>query len=829
MQLTFIYVNKSFHFNFIILFKLLHYQQAALIGNVNDDVHHAESSDEEEILSGNMNDVLHYADSSGEEEIGEADNDVNFDENSNEYNVNNNLFTDPLYEEKILPDSAITVGSAIALIMAFVLQHSLTKLALDDLLSLLHIFIPHLLLPKTRYLFDKIFSVCQGKLEQHFYCNKCSTCTYLGTTISDFDVCPVCEVDVQSSLNRDFFLVLPLEHQLREMLENSNLFDLIQYRFDRVKNNADNIEDIYDGSSYKSIAELQQTINMSLTWNCDGASAFRSSIKSIWPLQCVINELPFNIRRKHVLLTGLWFGAKPKINTFLKVFVEECSKLASTGFLWFNKAQNKNIVSKVYCLVCSCDSSARCVLQNIKQFNGKYGCSWCLNPGIAISNSNGGPPKRVFDNQLYPSRTLNGFVDDVRYLVENGEIRNGVKGASPLLLIPYFNIIDGFVVDYMHCILLGVARQMSVLWLEKNNEPWYIGNKINSMNEMMLKIKPPNNITRAPRSFHERAHWKASEWRNWLLFYSLFVLHGVLPQVYYNHFLLLVESIYILLSKSLSHADLDQAENQLHVFVSDFSVIYAIDYMTYNIHLLQHISSTVREWGPLWGISNFMFENSNGFLLDLFKGTQSVPLQICRTFTLYRNLPIIGAKYLNTVPESVIKFFDQCLSRTNTSGKAICITENVKLFGAPKYKFLTNAEKRALETILPNVVPDQLAFFERAVVNGQMVQSQQYVRSCSRINYCVVVRDNILCLVSSFVIVNNECYVFLIKLTTGRCAFLSHNAISRHIMTTTGSNSNTLVAMLANEIQQKCLFLPLNVFSLVTSYVCFLPNQWEID
>ena len=51
---------------------------------------------------------------------------------------------------------------------------------------------------------------------------------YFITTISDFDVCPVCEVDVQSSLNRDFFLVLPLEHQLREMLENSNLFDLIQ-------------------------------------------------------------------------------------------------------------------------------------------------------------------------------------------------------------------------------------------------------------------------------------------------------------------------------------------------------------------------------------------------------------------------------------------------------------------------------------------------------------------------------------------------------------------------------------------------------------------------
>ena len=98
---------------------------------------------------------------------------------------------------------------------------------------------------------------------------------------------------------------------------------------------------------------LLQNCNRQQICHCDGASAFRSSIKSIWPLQCVINELSFNIRRKHVLLTGLWIGAKPKINTFFKVFVKECSKLANTGFLWFSKAQNKNIVSKVFCLICS--------------------------------------------------------------------------------------------------------------------------------------------------------------------------------------------------------------------------------------------------------------------------------------------------------------------------------------------------------------------------------------------------------------------------------------------------------------------------------------------
>jgi hypothetical protein len=38
------------------------------------------------------------------------------------------------------------------------------------------------------------------------------------------------------------------------------------------------------------------------------------------------------------------------------------------------------------------------------------------------------------------------------YATENTngvEVRNGVKGASPLPLVKHFNIVDGFVVDYM--------------------------------------------------------------------------------------------------------------------------------------------------------------------------------------------------------------------------------------------------------------------------------------------------------------------------------------------------------------------------------------------
>jgi len=135
----------------------------------------------------------------------------------------------------------------------------------------------------------------------------------------------------------------------------------------------------------------------------------------------------------------------------------------------------------------------------------------------------------------------------------------------------------------------------------------------------------------------------------------LYVLHGTLPSKYFAHYLLLVEGISKLLLNSISIADLDAAENYLHLFVSQFQELYGIEFMTYNIHFLQHAASSVRDWGPLWSYSNFMFESSrpNRFLLDLFNGTQGVSVQICRTFAIYRNLPVLASKYLDSGNDSV--------------------------------------------------------------------------------------------------------------------------------------------------------------------------------
>ena len=86
----------------------------------------------------------------------------------------------------------------------------------------------------------------------------------------------------------------------------------------------------------------------------------------------------------------------------------------------------------------------------------------------------------------------------------------------------------------------------------------------------LLQIKPPINISRLPRSIqNHRGYWKASEYRAWLLFYSIPVMFNIIPMEYLAHHMLLVEAVYILLSSSISPLMLDKAERMINQIQAD--------------------------------------------------------------------------------------------------------------------------------------------------------------------------------------------------------------------------------------------------------------------
>ena len=369
------------------------------------------------------------------------------------------------------PNSPLKVGESLCTILAFSLRHHLTKCAIDDLLKLLNCHFPGTFSPSKFFFFRKFCNISED-MESHVYCRACQN--YFG--IVDGSVtCSHCETVncVPENIKEGcFFFYLPIKKQLEQLLDDTLIAD-------NVCN--ENFGCISQGVMYKSIVT---DCDLSLMWNCDGVPVFKSSSFSVWPLQYVLNELPHKLQRENVLLAGLGFGqSKPRIDTFLKPFVAESESLLVT---W--KKDGITLNSKVHIILCTADAIARPLLRNTMQFNGRYGCDWCCDEGQQVNKGRGMVRVYPYDPST-KLRDAHSHTEAALQATNSNSTINGVKGVSVIQAIPSFDIISGFVPDYMHSTLLGVARQFGNLWFETSNhdKPWFLSNaKLQLVDSFML-------------------------------------------------------------------------------------------------------------------------------------------------------------------------------------------------------------------------------------------------------------------------------------------------------------------------------------------------------
>lgn len=170
------------------------------------------------------------------------------------------------------------------------------------------------------------------------------------------------------------------------------------------------------------------------------------------------------------------------------------------------------------------DAPARCLFQNMVQFNGFYGSPYCEVPGKSVQTSERGytlsyPFNLDSQHGHHQLRTHTSLTRNAREAEEKkatGARQNavcGVKGFSWFSVLPNFDLVRCVAIDYMHCALLGVTKLMMTLWFDKSHKEkiFSIATKISEVDNRLLKIKPPNFIARLPRSLSEVSHYKASE------------------------------------------------------------------------------------------------------------------------------------------------------------------------------------------------------------------------------------------------------------------------------------------------------------------------------
>lgn len=143
----------------------------------------------------------------------------------------------------------------------------------------------------------------------------------------------------------------------------------------------------------------------------------------------------------------------------------------------------------------------------------------------------------------------------------------------------------------------------------------------------------PSEFARQPRSISELDRWKATEFRQFLLYTGPVVLKNVLSEDHYTHFLCLSVAMSILLDSSHEkrHAYLSYAKELMHTFVSNCPKLYGVTFTVYNVHGLLHMCDDVTNFEcSLNDLSAFPFENYLQTLKKHIKNSKNPIVQVTK-------------------------------------------------------------------------------------------------------------------------------------------------------------------------------------------------------
>ncbi|XP_036143289.1 uncharacterized protein LOC118645713 isoform X1 [Monomorium pharaonis] len=618
-----------------------------------------------------------------------------------------------------------------------------------------------------------------------------------------------------------YFIYIPLEAQLKNLV-NSEVF----YQFRKIDNEEN---DIVNGNVYKQLRERNviNDFDLSITWNTNGVSLHKCSKCSMWPLQVCINELPYRVRRKNMILCGLFYNeTKPIMNIFLESFVKELLSLCENGFNSTTIYHEEPINIKVHTILCSVDSVARPLIQNIKQYNGAYGCLYCFHIGERINVGRGFARVYRYKKNI-ETRSKDMHDKLVKEAVENNIIKKGVKGPSIMSLLPYHDIIHAYPPEYMHACILGVGKLFGSEWFnsKNSNEQWYMGRKCKEFDDKMLTIKPPCEVTRTPQSILNYTNYKANDWKNFILYYSLPCLSNLMKQEYIKHWFLFIYGLSIFLKTTITEEEFQLAETALHSFVKNTEMLYGKTFMKYNVHLLLHLPLFIKNYGSLWAWSAFPFEHYNGVLKQLYHGTQFIPQQICKLY--YRLKYIQNQSIIFSDARCSTKSKNLYLKLMNECRVKNCIEyeDNLRIFEKPQRLELSVVEKLVIETTLEERINSFALKYYRFIYKNILYHSYDYRRLLKRNNSCILADTNLLLIVA---LIKVKCsvsedikYVILGKKLT----LLNENICSSAFSYIT-QESTTLVCCKISSIVRKCIVVPY-----VSDKLCVYPieNIVEMD
>lgn len=485
--------------------------------------------------------------------------------------------------------------------------------------------------------------------------------------------------------------------------------------------------------------------NLEIDFHIDGVSLYNVSNIQLYPIQIRL----VNIHESKPEIVGIWKGLSKPRNAveLLKPFVDDVLKVRNNGIIF----DGKRLTFSLRCFIA--DAVARAFILGHQGHKSRVPCSKCWITGESIRQG-----VMVYNGIEHRLRTNEEYT-----ICLDGE--HHVEGESSIARLS-MDLVKQTVFDYMHLVCLGVMEKIFLAIIDGKYassaklSPSSI--KMISNRLELAKLFCPREFARKPINVSKHRSFKATEYRQILLYTGPVIFHGLLNEATYLHFLLLHSAIRILVDAVSCRNTVmtDKAEMMLKIFVKRAAEHYGVEFLSYNVHGLLHLCNDVRNYGPLDSFSAFPYENNMTYFRKMCRKPNQQLQQIANrryeekqvhtTYSLIKNsievsgahkngpTLTIGSKfYLQYRNLLCKKFFLSLNGRDDTiilEDSSICILNNI-IRDDQKYYLIVQKFNKVENFFHTLVQSSEIGFFHCSLLSDELIiiNFDQVVGKCFKL------------------------------------------------------------------------------------------------
>lgn len=333
----------------------------------------------------------------------------------------------------------------------------------------------------------------------------------------------------------------------------------------------------------------------------------------LWPIVISTEEIS-------PTAVSLWYGETkpPSVHEYLKDFLADLHNVQEHGVT----IDGRHFEVVLKCIVA--DAPARAFLKQVKGHNARESCERCTVHGNEVNHT------MCYTHQGDKKR------DDEGYQQHAYAPGHQLENQTTPLVDYNIGLVSAFPLDYMHLVCLGVMRRFLKFMTKAKTEykvssgQWQqISHRLESYAQLM-----PSEFARRPRSLNKIDKFKATEFRQFLLYTGIPALKSIVHPDVFHTFLCLCIAMSILLNdlRGERRQRLDYARELLTHFVNNVVGLFGRDFVTYNVHNLLHISDDCDTFDcALDEVSAFPFESYLCQLKKRVKHSRNALVQIAKS------------------------------------------------------------------------------------------------------------------------------------------------------------------------------------------------------